>query len=503
MDVDVLPRVGPAREALRERGQFWTPAWLADAMVAWALGGGSDHLYDPAVGGGAFFRAARRVGGPGVALAGCELDAAALAAAMGDGLDTADLSSVAVGDFMLLPVPGRLRAVVANPPYKRHHRFSAEYKATLRGIARRAVGRDLDGRAGLHAFFLVRALTLLDEGGRLAFVVPADVCEGRYAAALWEWIGREFRVDAAVTFAHDATPFPGVDTNPVVLLIRRAPPAPTLRWARVLRPGTPDLLAWCAGDLRGGPTAALDVRERGTAEALSTGLTRAATDAHADAVPLGDLFRVVRGVATGDNDFFLMTSRQAAERGLPASAFVRAIARTRDHAAGARLTARDLDALDARGRPTYLLSLARDDGGARATPALRRYLASGEARGLPARPLIAQRRPWYKMERREPPPWMFAYLGRRACRFVRNDAGAVPLTGFLCVYARDPSRADPEAATAALNDARTLANLPLVGKSYGGGAVKVEPRALERLPVPRAVLAEHGLVAPEPADRLL
>ena len=37
--------------------------------------------------------------------------------------------------------------------------------------------------------------------------------------------------------------------------------------------------------------------------------------------------------------------------------------------------------------------------------------------------------------------------------------------------------------------------LRLVGKSYGGGAIKVEPRALERLPLPPDVVAEVGLVA--------
>lgn len=31
----VLPATGPQREALREKGQFWTPLWLAKAMVSW------------------------------------------------------------------------------------------------------------------------------------------------------------------------------------------------------------------------------------------------------------------------------------------------------------------------------------------------------------------------------------------------------------------------------------------------------------------------------------
>jgi len=55
-----LPSAGKEREELRKKGQFWTPAWVADAMIAYALAEESDHLFDPAVGEGAFFRAAKK-----------------------------------------------------------------------------------------------------------------------------------------------------------------------------------------------------------------------------------------------------------------------------------------------------------------------------------------------------------------------------------------------------------------------------------------------------------
>ena len=36
-------------------------------------------------------------------------------------------------------------------------------------------------------------------------------------------------------------------------------------------------------------------------------------------------------------------------------------------------------------------------------------------------------------------------------------------------------------------------NLRLVGKSYGAGAIKVEPRALESLPIPNHLVKKYGL----------
>ena len=39
----------------------------------------------------------------------------------------------------------------------------------------------------------------------------------------------------------------------------------------------------------------------------------------------------------------------------------------------------------------------------------------------------------------------------------------------------------------------TIANLAIVGKSYGDGSIKVEPRSLEKLSIPDHVIAEFGL----------
>jgi hypothetical protein len=107
------------------------------------------------------------------------------------------------------------------------------------------------------------------------------------------------------------------------------------------------------------------------------------------------------------------------------------------------------------------------------------------------------------MEQRTPPPILFAYLGRRDCRFILNEARVVPLTGFLCVYPWDTSRESVERLWRALNHPATIRNLAFAGKSYGGGAVKVEPRQLESLEIPLSVLKELGLKSPPVSEELV
>lgn len=513
-----LPTTGDAREALRDKGQFWTPAWVAEAMVQYVLAAGAQTIFDPAVGEGAFFRAAKKVAselGRTLALCGTEIDPEALAAVQRHGLVPDDLAHVEIADFLhsvtndrmtlasmgfdLMPSEPLLPAVVANPPYIRHHRLSQEIKTRLQAYGRRLIGSTLDGRAGYHIYFLLHALRRLEPGGRLAFIMPADTVEGVSAPSLWRWITDHYCLDAVITFAPDATPFPGVDTNAVVLMIRNTTPEDGFWWARCNTPETADLRAWVRSGFVDAPDGAIRVVRRMIAEGLTTGLSRPPQEETHHGPVLSDYARVLRGIATGDNDFFFLTRAQSRDLGIPDAFLRRALGRTRDLTGDTNAVTQEmLDGLDAAGRPTYLFS---PDGRAlHAFPdAVRAYLEDGARRGLPNRPLISQRNPWYKTETREVPPFLFAYLGRRNSRFIRNRAGVVPLTVFLCVYAREG--VDSDALWTVLNHPQTIANLARVGKSYGGGAIKVEPRALDRLPLPPDVITA-GLAPREPLSQM-
>ncbi len=484
-----LPRSGPARRALQEKGQFWTPEWVAEAMGAFVLEGAPRIIFDPAVGAGAFFSACRRLGYKG-RFSGYERDPEALAIARSEGLAAQDLRDVVVGDF-LQGQHGRYAAILSNPPYLRHHRIGAAMKSALRFELRRSTDVEIDGRAGLHVYFLIWCLQHLAPGGRLAFILPADTCEGVFAEALWSWMTRNFRLHSVVTFAPEASPFPGVDTNAFVVAMENAPPGKEFVWTRLEEPVREELEA----ALLGGANSKFshEFSSRDISEALSTGFTRPPRSARAGKVVLGDVAQVRRGIATGANEFFFLTRQEIIEHGLDKKWFIRAVGRTRD-CPGDSLDKSRLEELDEAGRPTYLLNLpVREIAGF--PPSVQNYLAEGEREGYPDRPLIKSRKIWFRSEQRKPPPILFAYLGRRACRFVLNRAGIVPLTGFLCVYPRPEINVEPEVLWRLLNEKETLDQLMYVGKSYGSGAIKVEPRALERLPLPDSVCSRYGLEA--------
>mgnify|MGYP001767759582 CR=1 FL=1 len=483
----VVPASGPVRIRLREKGQFWTPSWVADPMVRYVLAAGAQTLFDPAVGPGTFFVTARAQGFKG-AFSGCELHNEALEESRLHGLNSADLADIWTGDFLSLPFR-RVPGIVSNPPYIRHHRIPASAKAYVQKQVRNDLGLAIDGRAGLHVYFFIRCLQMLEKKGRLAFIVSADICEGVFAKTLWTWVTDHFCLDGVITFSPDAAPFPGIDTNAVIFLIRNEEPRDRFVWARVLKPDA-DSLTRLFMDLDAAQgTDSIEVNKRDISEGIATGLSRPAYKPNGNILPLKDIADVMRGIATGANDYFVMTTAQMRERKLDKSFFVRCVGRTRDCPSD-RITEARLAELDEAGRPTWLLNLPDMPLDQLSNP-VRRYLQIGKEQGLPDKALIKSRRTWYRMEQRKAPPLLFAYLGRRSSRFILNEAGIVPLTGFLCVYPKPD--VNIYALWRVLNDAAVIEGLSRVGKSYGDGAIKVEPRSLEQLTIPCSILENLGI----------
>jgi adenine-specific DNA-methyltransferase len=496
-----IPTGWTERETLREKGQFWTPPWLARVMARWVTEHNPETLFDPAVGPGTFFSAARDVGFAG-SFDGFELHEATFEDGSNLGLTKRDFDRIIIGDFISESISRSFPAIVSNPPYIRHHRLGEDRKIELRRLAKRVLGFALDGRAGLHVYFLLKCLEHLAASGRLAFLLPADVCEGVSSKALWKRLCERFRLDAVLTFEENAAPFPNVDTNAMVFFMSHSAAQERFKWLRAKERDPAAILK--ALDVSGVNQEVGDAvicHDRKLAEGLMTGLSRPPRLETSKGVSLSNFARVVRGIATGANEFFFMTSDQRESAELDVRFFIRAIGRTRDCREDV-VTPEILERLEREGRPTWLLNLDNTPK-ERLPKAVKNYIETGERLKLNDRALIQSRRPWYKMEQRTPPPILFAYLGRRDCRFILNKAGVVPLTGFLCVYPKDSSAEGAERLWRALNHPDTLANLAFVGKSYGGGALKVEPRQLDSLEIPHSVLRAVGLESPSIATELL
>lgn len=211
----------------------------------------------------------------------------------------------------------------------------------------------------------------------------------------------------------------------------------------------------------------------------------AADERPASSLPtLSSIAKVVRGVATGANSYFCLSREETQKHAIPQRYLTPVITQTR-LVQNYKLDPLDIERFENEGRKVWLFNCQepRKD-----TPlTVQAYIEKGEQLGLHKRSLLkAKKGKWYMAERRNPPPILFTYLGRANTRFVYNAAGVQALNAFLLIYpdeliARDPHKV--KALTAILNSSPIKQRLHLVGRSYGGDTVKLEPREMDKLPV--------------------
>lgn len=481
--------------AVRTKGQVWTPSWVADGMATLLKSRLDGEVLDPAVGPGALVSACNRLVRDKLKITAYEIDAAVLASDHSEvEFKSSDFYKLYLQNYLEHTSGEKFSAIIANPPYLRHHKIPLELKEKCKKITQEVLGISIDARAGLHVYFLVKAISDLKPNGGLVFIVPSDTFEGIFAEKLWTAIATKYRIDGIITMSSEVSAFPGLDTNAVIVAISKSNPELNLLWAKWSGSKSSDFANSVEigfhGNLPEAEKLGLTCAYVPITEAIRRGFTRSQSEPTVEGIPFINIARVVRGIATGGNDFFVFTKKRIQEVGLRETSFVRTLMRVRDLPESG-LTIEDLDQLDQKGRPTFLLSI---DHKTEFYPELNEYIKSGEILGLHTKPLVSARKFWYFMEKRKPVPILFAYLGRQHIRFTKVNVDIQPLTCFLCIYPNQDVASD--SLVLALNHPATINELTKVGKSYGNGSIKVEPGGLRKLIIPWDAIRDSKIRVP-------
>ncbi|MCA9715087.1 MAG: SAM-dependent DNA methyltransferase [Myxococcales bacterium] len=488
-------------KARKSRGAFFTPGALTRVMVDWAIRSGSDRVLEPSCGEAAFLLdAARRLRGLGEllpALHGYDLHGPSLTRAAASLRELGVIATLEERDFFAVPATGDFDAVIGNPPYLRYQAFSGELRA--RGLAvAEAHGVKLNQLANAWAAFVVHAAQFLRPRGRLALVLPAVLLTVNYAAPVRRFLVERFGRVQLVMFRERV--FPGVLEEVVLLLAEGKGPT---RELEVVHLGD-------AGDLNPRALARAtrlplerQAGDKWTQALLPGGALTRYRDAIAEAgfTTLGELCELELGIVTGNNKFFTLTQDEVRARKLPERDLLRISPAGSRHLRGLSYTRRARDRQTEEGRRTFLFYPSPGDK----TPsrAARRYIVEGEAEGVHTAYKCRVRAPWWRVPLVRAPDLIFTYMSGDAPRLVSNAARAHVLNSVHGVVLRDRdavSRARALLPVATLNSL-TLLGAELLGRSYGGGILKVEPGEARQLPVPplaALAAAEDALMSIKP-----
>ena len=423
---------------------------------------------------------------------GVERDPASAAESRG----RAPRAAIVEGDFFTWAAADRRRfdCAAGNPPFIRYQRFAGATRRAALDYCRR-LGVVFSGLSSSWAPFMVAAASKLRPGGRMAFVVPAEIGHAPYAGPLVEYLVGNFGSVHLVAIRDKI--FPKLSEDCWLLLADAGASSGAMRLSRVDRfdPGVMpppvseeiDVEAWRVGWRRRLRPFLLPPRVRRLYERMGT---------EPDAVRLGQIAQVGIGYVSGANGFFHLRPSDVRRFAIPDEFLVPSIRNSR-YLAGAVVDDADVERWVAKDEPVFLL---RIPPGAQVPGAVRAYLDTAEGRQARASYKCRNRTPWYTVPDVRRPAFVLTYMSGRSPALAVNRGRCTCTNAFLAVDFRSDlfgngGMSEPGLSAAWASPAGRL-SCELEGHPLGGGMLKLEPGE-----------ARHVLLAPDAAvterDRVL
>lgn len=467
--------------ALRKaRGAFFTPPELCRYLARWAVRTPNDRVLEPSCGDAEFLLAAgerlRQLGAEDPALAGVELHQTSLRAARQRLTEASLIASLRGGDFFDFDTRARYDAVIGNPPYVRYQDFSGLPREKSRALALR-YSVPLTGLASSWAAFTVHAANFLTDDGRLGLVLPAELLTVNYAAPVRAFLLRRFAQVRLVLF--EARVFPGVLEEVVLLLAEGSGGTDHFEVLQVQ-----DL-----DDLERRITPTVWSPRIHHAKWLGALLSVDAADAYttvtesASFSTLHQWGETTLGMVTGENRFFTMTPQEVATLRLRPDEVLAISPPGSTHLRGLSLTMAAWRRLGEAGRGIYLFRPHSPDPGDLSSGA-RQHIAMGEQEGVSDRYKCRVRSPWWRVPLVAPPDLFLTYMNDQAPQLATNPERLHHLNSVHGVMFHPGRRRLGQLLPVAALNTATLLGAELVGRAYGGGMLKLEPKEADTLPVP-------------------
>lgn len=469
-------------------GQFATPTQLARDVVAYGLSllpkGEGVRFLDPAIGTGSFYSAlmstCRRR--PVTRAQGFEID-------LHYGLPAQELwrdtsLQLTMGDFTRQTPPAenaeRSSLLICNPPYVRHHHLSSNDKVRLHKAAQSAAHIELSGLAGLYCYFMALSHGWMSENGIAGWLIPSEFMDVNYGKAIKAYLLREVTLLHIHRFDPNDVQFDDALVSSAVV------------WFKRQKPPVGHEVTFSYGGTMQKPAVVKRVNTRDLDRAEKwTRFPKHDAEAVHEGYRLGDLFSIKRGLATGDNGFFILDEDRARRLDIPPQ-FLRPILPSTRYIKDDEIRA-DLDGLPLLEKRLFLLDCdLPEEEVQRNYPTLWAYLQDGLEAVAP-RYLCRSRRHWYAQERRAAAPIVCTYIGRsdhagRPFRFLLNNSRATATNVYLMLYPSPLLAAQLSRTPAAMRPLwralNSISRETLLGNGrvYGGGMHKLEPKELANVP---------------------
>jgi adenine-specific DNA methylase len=460
------------------RGGFYTPEPIAEFVLRWGINGSNDYdILEPSCGDGVFLEQLEKYKFNYNTITAIELDE--VEAAKADKINLQN-KQVINSDFHIYcnNTHKRFDLVVGNPPYIRYQFFDRLQQAEANDIFIKA-GLSYSKLTNAWVSFVVGSSLLLKEtGGKIGFVLPAEILQVSYAQQLRNFIAHFYNKINIISF--EKLVFPDIQQEVVLLLCEKnntknhniehieLKDASSLKTLDVARLKSPNKKI----DFKSNKWTFYFLEQ----EEIDF-LENIAKDKN---IPtLGKFANVEVGITTGSNDFFTVPLTTVEEYDL--HAYAKPMVGRSVQVNSVIFTEEDW--VKNRNSPAraHLLTFPDSENLNKKNGAVK-YIAHGEDLGIHKGYKTSIRNDWFVVPSLKISDAFFIRRNNLYPRLIINQASAYTTDTMHRVFLK--SGTNIEAFTASYYNSLSLAFTEVCGRSHGGGVLELMPNEAERVLLP-------------------
>lgn len=409
--------------------QFFTPPAIADLMADWLMGNPDLHdVLEPAFGLGIFSRMLLAKSS-NVAIKGFEIDNRIFGNAQNEFSSCPNIN-LQLQDYMYNDWENKYDGIICNPPYFKFHDY--DNKKIITEIEDR-LSCKLNGFTNLYTLFLLKSIYQLKPNGRCAYIIPSEFLNSDYGKLVKAHLLKTRTLRYIFVFDFEENVFNDSTTTACIILCANDTATDKLQFTNIHFPNDLNL---CKDMIANYPKVsnyakAYEAGEINPLEKWKIYYQSHSKNNFKNLIPFSTYAKVMRGIATGANDFFTFNISKAKKYGIDEKYLLPCVCRSAD-IKGHTFTMPDFECLKDADKKIFILN-AKDACDSNVTE----YLKKGENEGIDKKHLTASRKPWYALEKRPPSPIWVSVFNRNGLRFIRNVAEVSNLTTFHCIYLRN------------------------------------------------------------------
>ncbi len=467
-------------------GAYYTPAHIATFLAKWVFERQPKRILEPSCGEGAFFSALRNVGvRPSTTIVSCELvpEEASKAVCLAQNLGFKNVD-VFVGDFVSWATSAiknseQFDAAIGNLPFVRYQYIDRLIQTRMENLFE-LLEVPFTRHTNLWVPFILASIRLLREGGRLAFVVPAELLHVLHASAVRDYVAAHC-CDIAIVDPTDIW-FGETLQGVVLLMAEKRSAGQSVATLEIIPLAERHQLDNRLSDLRvKGNAVSVSALGPKWVPALLSPAERETLAEVASRPKVREFHEIANaevGIVTGANSFFFVPDDVVEEYDL--KKWTRPMMGRSEHVEGVIYDAAQHDRNRARGLPTNFLDFEFPFF-SKVPQSLRRYIEVGERDGLHKRYKCRIRNPWYVVPSVHTAPIGLLKRSHNLPRLFLNEFGALTTD---TAYRVTPRNVAESALVGSFVNSLTALTAELEGRHYGGGVLELVPSEIERLLVP-------------------